>query len=395
VTDGASSVDESMVTGESIPIAKKPGDEVIGVTINKTGTFTFKATKVGRDTVLSQIVAMVQDAQGSKPPIARLADIIAGYFVPAVIVIAITTFMVWLVLGPEPALTYALLNFVAVMIIACPCALGLATPTSIMVGTGKGAEYGVLIRGGEAFETAHKLDTIVLDKTGTITLVEPSVTDIVTHNGFSADRLLSLAATAEKGSEHLIGEAIIQEAAHRKVEFATLENFNAIPGLGISGEIDGQKILLGNRKLMKEQKIAFGNLEGRAEEFAQQGKTPMFISANGELAGIIAVADTVKESSPTAIKALHDLGLKVVMLTGDNRRTAEAIARKVGVDKVVTEVLPDEKAEVVVKLQSEGRKAGYGRKTASMMPRHWFRPMWVSPSVLALMSPWSRQISPL
>lgn len=358
VIDGTSTIDESMVTGESIPVLKHTGDEVIGVTINKTGTFTFEATKVGKDTMLSQIIGMVQDAQGSKPPIARLADIISGYFVPAVIVIAVSTFIVWFAFGPEPALTYALLNFVAVMIIACPCALGLATPTSIMVGTGKGAEHGVLIRGGESLETAHKLDTIVLDKTGTITKGEPSVTDIVTHNGFSSDRLLSLAASAEKGSEHPLGEAIVIEAQKKGLEFVSLSNFNAIPGHGISAEIDGTEILLGNRKLMDDRGIAFTNLENRATELALEGKTPMFIAYGNEPAGIIAVADILKDGSPAAIGALQKLGIKVVMLTGDNRRTAEAIARLVGVDQVIAEVLPDEKAEAVANLQKEGRIVG-------------------------------------
>lgn len=358
VREGASSVDESMVTGESIPIAKNPGDEVIGVTINKTGSFIFEATKIGKDTMLSQIINMVQDAQGSKPPIARLADVISSYFVPAVIVIAIATFGVWLTFGPEPALTYALLNFVAVMIIACPCALGLATPTSIMVGTGKGAEHGVLIRGGEALETAHKLNAVVLDKTGTITLGEPSVTDIVTHNGFSAERLLSIAASAEKGSEHPLGEAIVKEALQKEVEFVTLQNFQAIPGHGITAEIDEDVVLLGNRKLMKDKGIPLNGMEERASEFALQGKTPMFISVGNEMAGIIVVADTVKPSSPAVIKDLHNLGLEVVMLTGDNRRTAEAIAKKVGVDRVVAEVLPDEKAAEISKLQEEGKKVG-------------------------------------
>lgn len=358
VIDGTSTIDESMVTGESIPVLKHTGDEVIGVTINKTGTFTFEATKVGKDTMLSQIIGMVQDAQGSKPPIARLADIISGYFVPAVIVIAVSTFIVWFAFGPEPALTYALLNFVAVMIIACPCALGLATPTSIMVGTGKGAEHGVLIRGGESLETAHKLDTIVLDKTGTITKGEPSVTDIVTHNGFSSDRLLSLAASAEKGSEHPLGEAIVIEAQKKGLEFVSLSNFNAIPGHGISAEIDGTEILLGNRKLMDDRGIAFTNLENRATELALEGKTPMFIAYGNKPAGIIAVADILKDGSPAAIGALQKLGIKVVMLTGDNRRTAEAIARLVGVDQVIAEVLPDEKAEAVANLQKEGRIVG-------------------------------------
>ncbi len=358
VIDGTSTIDESMVTGESIPVLKHAGDEVIGVTINKTGTFTFEATKVGKDTMLSQIIGMVQDAQGSKPPIARLADIISGYFVPAVIVIAVSTFIVWFAFGPEPALTYALLNFVAVMIIACPCALGLATPTSIMVGTGKGAEHGVLIRGGESLETAHKLDTIVLDKTGTITKGKPSVTDIVTHNGFSSDRLLSLAASAEKGSEHPLGEAIVLEAKKKELGFVSLSNFNAIPGHGISAEIDGTEILLGNRKLMDDRGIAFENIENRATELALEGKTPMFIAYGNKPAGIIAVADILKEGSPAAIGALQKLGIKVVMLTGDNRRTAEAIARLVGVDQVIAEVLPDEKAEAVANLQKEGRIVG-------------------------------------
>jgi len=356
VINGVSSVDESMVTGESIPVVKHPGDEVIGVTINKTGTFTFEATKIGKDTMLSQIITMVQDAQGSKPPIARLADIISGYFVPAVIGIALITFVVWFGYGPEPALTYALLNFVAVMIIACPCALGLATPTSIMVGIGKGAEHGVLIRGGAALETAHKLDTIVLDKTGTITQGEPSVTDIVTHNGFSADRLLSIAASAERGSEHPLGEAIVKEARRRDLEFVDLKNFQAIPGHGISAETDRNVILLGNRKLMKDRDVTFESLGDRATELALMGKTPMYIAVGGQLAGIIAVADTVKESSSVAIRALQNLGLKVVMLTGDNYRTAEAIAKIVGVDQVVAEVLPDEKAVEVAKLQKQGRK---------------------------------------
>lgn len=358
VLEGTSTIDESMVTGESIPVLKLSGDEVIGVTINKTGTFTFEATKVGKDTMLSQIINMVQEAQGSKPPIARLADIISSYFVPAVIVVAVGTFIVWLAFGPEPALTYALLNFVAVMIIACPCALGLATPTSIMVGTGKGAEYGVLIRGGESLETAHKLDTIVLDKTGTITKGEPSVTDIVTHNGFGSERLLALAASAEKGSEHPLGEAIVREARRKNLKFVDLSNFNAIPGHGISAEIDGAEILLGNRKLMHDRSIPFEFLENRATELAREGKTPMFIAYGNKAAGIITVADILKEGSPTAIRALQKLDLKVVMLTGDNRRTAEAIAKLVGVDQVIAEVLPDEKAEAVANLQNEGRIVG-------------------------------------
>jgi Cu+-exporting ATPase len=358
IVEGNSAVDESMVTGESIPVGKAPGDEVIGVTLNKTGTFTFKATKVGKDTMLSQIIRMVQDAQGSKPPIARLADIIAGYFVPGVMTIASITFLIWLVWGPNPAMTYALLNFVAVMIIACPCALGLATPTSIMVGTGKGAEYGILIKGGHALETTHKLDAVVLDKTGTITKGRPAVTDIVTIDGFSADRLLSIAASAEKGSEHPLGEAIVEEARRRNVTLATVTDFNAIPGLGISVVVDDSKILLGNAKLMKENALSLARVESSAAELAGDGKTPMFISVEGEIAGIIAVADVVKEGSRNAIAALQDQGIEVVMLTGDNERTAQAIASQVGVKRVVAEVMPDEKADVVKKLQAEGRTVG-------------------------------------
>jgi Cu+-exporting ATPase len=301
---------------------------------------------------------MVQDAQGSKPPIARLADIIAGYFVPGVMIIASITFLIWFIWGPNPAMTYALLNFVAVMIIACPCALGLATPTSIMVGTGKGAEYGILIKGGHALETTHKLDTVVLDKTGTITKGRPAVTDIVTINGFSADRLLSIAASAEKGSEHPLGEAIVEEARRRNATWATVTNFNAIPGLGISVVVDDLKILLGNAKLMKENAQSLARVESSAAELAGDGKTPMFISVDGEIAGIIAVADVVKEGSRNAIAALQGQGIEVVMLTGDNERTAQAIASQVGVKRVVAEVMPDEKADVVKQLQAEGRTVG-------------------------------------
>ncbi len=359
IVEGSSSIDESMVTGESIPIEKKIGDEIIGVTINKTGSFKFEATKVGKDTMLAQIIKMVQDAQGSKPPIARLADIIASYFVPMVMVVAALTFIVWFMFGPDPALTYALLNFVAVMIIACPCALGLATPTSIMVGTGKGAEYGVLIRGGEALETAHKLNAIVLDKTGTITKGTPSVTDIVTASpDFKKDDLLRIAASAEKGSEHPLGEAIVNDAQLKKIELIAPKKFHAIPGYGIATVIDNQKILLGNDKLMIKRGIDLSTMEDEAVRLSTEGKTPMFIGIDGQMGGIIAVADTVKESSQAAIAVLQKLGLEVIMLTGDNKRTAEAIADMVGVDRVVAEVLPDQKADVIKKLQDEGKKVG-------------------------------------
>ncbi|MBW2107764.1 MAG: heavy metal translocating P-type ATPase [Deltaproteobacteria bacterium] len=358
ILEGHSAVDESMVTGESIPVEKSQDDEVIGATINKTGTFKLKATKVGKDTVLAQIIRMVQDAQGSKPPIARLADVIAGYFVPAVIGIALLTFGVWLVFGPPPALTYAVLNFVAVMIIACPCALGLATPTSIMVGTGKGADHGVLIRGGEALETAHKLNVLVLDKTGTITRGEPSVTEVVAVQEFSEQEILRLAASAEKGSEHPLGQAIVREAEKRQIALEEVSDFNAVPGHGVEAVIQGKTLLLGNLKLMQDRNVSAADIQDKASGLSKQGKTPMYVAVDGYLAGIIAVADTLKENSAQAIAALRELGLKTVMLTGDNKRTAQAIAEQVGVDRVLAEVLPEQKAEQIKKLQDEGNRVG-------------------------------------
>jgi Cu+-exporting ATPase len=358
VVEGYSSVDESMVTGESIPVEKQDGDEVIGATINKTGTFKFRATKVGKETMLAQIIRMVEEAQGSKPPIARMVDVIASYFVPVVIGIAIVTFIIWYFFGPEPALTYAVLNFVAVMIIACPCALGLATPTSIMVGTGKGAENGVLIRGGEALETAHTLNAVVLDKTGTITRGEPSVTDIVETDGFRGDEILRLAASAERGSEHPLGEAILQRAKADGLRLEQPTDFNAIPGHGIEAAIGGRKVLLGNMKLMKERMVPVDTMELKAAAFSRGGKTPMFVAVDGRPAGIIAVADTLKQDSKAAIDALHQLGLEVIMLTGDNKRTADAIAKQIGVDRILAEVLPEVKANEVKKLQAEGKKVG-------------------------------------
>ena len=356
VKEGHSSVDESMVTGESIPVEKKVGDGIIGATINKTGTLKFEATKVGKDTMLSQIIKMVEEAQGSKPPIARLADVIASYFVPVVIGIAVLTFIIWFFLGPTPALTYAVLNFVAVLIIACPCALGLATPTSIMVGTGKGAENGVLIRGGEALETAHKLKAIVMDKTGTLTKGEPSVTDIFNFNNYSKEDILRFAASAEKGSEHPLGEAIVNRAKEENIPLISPENFNAITGHGIEATISGKALLLGNVKLMKDRGVSLDGLETKAEELSNQGKTPMYVAVDQKPAGLIAVADTLKENSKEAVDALHKLGIEVVMITGDNRRTAEAIARQIGIDRVLAEVLPEGKADEVKKLQDEGKK---------------------------------------
>jgi Cu+-exporting ATPase len=355
IKEGKSAVDESMITGESIPVEKGKKDEVIGATINKTGSFRFEATKVGKDTALAQIIKLVQDAQGSKAPIQRLADVIAGYFVPIVISVAIATFIIWFNLGPNPALTFALLNFVAVMIIACPCALGLATPTAIMVGTGKGAENGILIKGGESLETAHKLNAVVFDKTGTLTKGEPEVTDIISAKDFADAEVLKYTASAEKGSEHPLGEAIIRKAADQRIELSDPKDFNAIPGHGIEAKIDGKEILLGNLKLMRDRKIETADLEQKAAELAGDGKTPMYIAIERRAAGIIAVADTLKDNSKKAVEGLHQLGLEVIMLTGDNKKTAQAIAKKVGIDRVLSEVLPQDKVNEVKKLQKEGR----------------------------------------
>jgi Cu+-exporting ATPase len=358
VREGYSSVDESMVTGESIPIEKRMGDKVIGAAINKSGSFQFEATRVGKDTVLAQIIRLVQEAQGSKPPIARMADVIASYFVPAVILVAIATFLIWYFFGPHPSLTYAFLNFVAVLIIACPCSLGLATPTSIMVGTGKGAENGILIRGAEALETAHQLDTIVLDKTGTLTKGEPSVTDIVESKRFTQKEILTLSASAERRSEHPLGEAIVKKAMEEGLTLLDPKDFQAIAGQGIEATIDSKRILLGNKKMMDERKVNLHGMADRSEQLSYEGKTPMFLAVDGEMAGVIAVADTLKDHSKKAVEALHRMGLEVIMLTGDNRRTAEAIAKQAGIDRVLAEVLPEMKAEEVKRLQSEGKKVG-------------------------------------
>lgn len=355
IKEGYSSIDESMVTGESMPVEKKVGDEIIGATINKTGSFKFEATKVGKDTVLAQIIRLVEEAQGSKAPIQRLADLISAYFVPVVIVIGLFTFGLWYFLGPEPALTFALLNFVAVLIIACPCALGLATPTAIMVGTGKGAENGVLIRSGEALETAHKIKAIILDKTGTLTEGKPVVTDIVTAAGFEEAELLNVAASAERGSEHPLGEAIVNAALERGLKPYDTTEFNAIPGHGIQVKLGNQQVRLGNLKLMADHGLSLNGLDQEALRLSGQGKTPMFVGIDGQVVGIIAVADTLKPNSRATIAELHRQGLEVIMLTGDNQRTADAIAREVGIDRAVAEVLPEHKAREVKKLQAEGK----------------------------------------
>jgi len=355
VRQGYSSIDESMITGESIPVEKKIGDEVIGATVNKTGSFQFEATKVGKDTTLAHIVRMVEEAQGSKAPIQRLADVIASYFVPIVIGIAIITFIIWYFVGPAPALTFALLNFVAVLIIACPCALGLATPTAIMVGTGKGAEHGILIRSAEALERSHQIRTVLLDKTGTLTRGEPRVTDVIAAPSSSQEEVLRLAASAERGSEHPLGEAIVRAASERKLELSPASDFNAIPGHGVEASVEGKKLLLGNLRLIKNRGLSLNGLEEEANRLWEKGKTVMFLGLDSEVMGIIALADTLKPNAKEALEELHRMGIEAVMLTGDNQRTAEAIAREVGIDHVLAEVLPEHKAQEVKKLQEEGK----------------------------------------
>ncbi|NFN19124.1 copper-translocating P-type ATPase [Clostridium botulinum] len=355
VIEGSTSIDESMLTGESIPVEKEIGSNVIGASINKTGFIKYKATKVGKDTALAQIVKLVEEAQGSKAPIAKLADVISAYFVPIVIGLAIIAAVAWIVAGES--MIFALTIFISVLVIACPCALGLATPTAIMVGTGKGAENGVLIKGGEALETTYKLNTIVFDKTGTITEGKPKVTDILVNN-ITENEILSLAASAEKGSEHPLGEAIVKESEDRKLQLKEINKFNAIPGHGIEVLIDEKNIFLGNKKLMQEKNVDISSLDAQSERLSNEGKTPMYIAINSELKGIIAVADTVKENSKEAIEMLHSMGIKVAMITGDNKNTANAIAKQVGIDIVLAEVLPEDKANEVAKLQKDGDKVG-------------------------------------
>lgn len=360
IAEGSSAVDESMITGESIPVEKKSGDLVIGATINKVGSFKFIATKVGKDTVLSQIIKMVQEAQGSKAPIQRLADKVSSIFVPSVITVSIITFFIWYIFGPEPAFTRALLNFVAVLIIACPCALGLATPTAIMVGTGKGAENGILIKGGESLERAHKINTIIFDKTGTLTIGKPIVTDIITTNtplsSSNTEReILFYSASAERLSEHPLGEAIVEKAKELKIELKEPEEFHAIPGEGIFSKINGKSVHFGNSKLMLDNQVNIGKWSSIAEQISSEGKTPMYLAIDKELLGVIAVADTLKENSKKAIDALHNLGVEVIMITGDSRKTAEAIAGQVGIKRVLSEVLPEDKAGEIKKLQAENK----------------------------------------
>lgn len=356
IKEGSSFVDESMLTGESMPVEKNVGNEIIGATINKSGAFKFLATKVGKDTALAQIIKLVQDAQGSKAPIQRLADKISGFFVPIVITIAIATFIIWYLIGPQPQLTYALLNFVAVLIIACPCALGLATPTAIMVGTGKGAEYGVLIKGGEALEVVHKVDSVIFDKTGTLTKGKPAVTDIVVSEGSSKDDVLLLAASVEKNSEHPLAEAIVNMARERNLKLEQPSQFNAIAGQGVRAKVGDREVVLGNLKFMKDNNINVEGLGSKAEEFSNEGKTPIFLAVNDKAVGLFAVADTLKDKSKEAVDALHKMGLEVIMITGDNKRTAETIAKRLNLDGTLAEVLPKDKANEIKRLQGQGKR---------------------------------------
>jgi Cu+-exporting ATPase len=358
VTEGYSGVDEKVITGESIPVEKKVGDQVVGATLNKTGMLKFKATKVGKDTVLAQIIRMVEDALSSKAPVQRLADVASGYFVPAIILTATLSALAWYFIGGATYI-FALTVFIAVLIVACPCALGLATPTAIMVGVGKGAENGILIKSGEALETAHKLQAVVFDKTGTLTKGEPEVTNIIPTGNqstkFNEETLLQLAAIAEKNSEHPLGEAIVKKAAEKNLKIEDTEFFNAIPGQGVEVKHNGATILLGNRKLMQTKNINISQLEEKMTTLEEDGKTAMLMAVDGKPVGLIAVADTLKENSAEAVKTLQQMGLDVIMITGDNERTAKAIAQQAGVNRVLAEVLPNEKATEIKRLQAEGK----------------------------------------
>ncbi len=354
VTEGFTSVDESMLTGESMPVEKKAGDKVFGASINRSGSIRFRATKVGRDTALSQIIRLVEEAQGSKAPIARMADIVSGYFVPIVFIIAVLSALTWYFSGRSTVFSLTIL--ISVLVIACPCALGLATPTAIMVGTGKGAEYGVLFKNGEALEITHRLNTIVFDKTGTITEGKPQLTSIITTGVIDRAEILRLAASAEKVSEHPLGEAIVRCAEQKGLILVKPDKFLALPGLGIEADIEGKAILLGNSKLMQARNVDLLASRNKSDMIASEGKTPVYIAVDQQLAGIIAVMDVIKESSAMAIRKLHDIGIDIVMISGDNKRTAEAIAKQVGIDRVLAEVLPQDKAREVKLMQLEGKK---------------------------------------
>jgi Cu+-exporting ATPase len=359
IIEGHSTVDESMLTGEPVPVRKETGDEVVAGTINKLGSFLFQARRIGKDTVLSQIIEMVRAAQSSKPAIGRLADKVSSVFVPTVMIIAVLTFLAWFNFGPaEQRMTLAVVATMTVLIIACPCALGLATPISIMVGIGKAAEFGILIRNGDALQETGRLDTIVLDKTGTVTEGKPSVTEIIPADDRSEEEILRWGASVEQGSEHPLAEAIVNAANDRNIELIKAERFMAIEGRGVEAEVDGQQVILGNQRLMQERKIDVEAILDRATALTHKAQTPMFVAVGGNAIGIVSVADAIKSDSQEAIRRLHDLGLKVVMLTGDNEATANAVATQVGLDEVFAEVLPQDKAEMVAGLQQQGVRVG-------------------------------------
>jgi len=355
IIEGESTIDESMVTGESVPVAKGQGDPVIGATVNTAGAFVFEATKVGKDTMLAQIVRLVQEAQGSKAPIQRLADVVSGYFVPAVIIVAVITFVAWFVWGPEPAFVLALLNTVAVLLIACPCALGLATPTSIMVGTGKGAEHGILIKDAEALEVTGKLTTVVLDKTGTLTEGRNSVQDVVAAGGFERDELLRLAASSQRASQHPLAHAIVRAAEDRSLALSEPADFRYFTGMGTAARVDGAEVLVGNRRLMDERQVDASALAPEADRLAAEGKTVNFVSIGGHPAGLISLADVIRPTSRAAVAELRRLGIEAAMITGDNWGVARAVAKEVGIDTLLAEVLPEHKASEVAKLQRQGK----------------------------------------
>jgi Cu+-exporting ATPase len=355
VLEGNSAVDEAMITGEPIPAEKTPGDSLIGATVNGTGSLIMRAERVGAETLLAQIVRMVAEAQRSRAPIQKLADVVASYFVPAVVLAAVVTFVVWALAGPEPAMAYALINAVAVLIIACPCALGLATPMSIMVATGKGATLGVLFKNAEAIEVLRKVNTLVVDKTGTLTLGKPKLASVAPAQGWSENELLALAAGLERGSEHPLAEAIVAGALELGVSVSDAKGFESLTGKGVKGTVTGHAVGLGNRKLMEELGVAVDPFAEQAESMRADGETVMFVSADERLAGLLGVADPIKDTTPDAVRGLHDEGIRIVMLTGDSRTTAEAVANRLGIDEVIAEVLPDQKADVVKRLQKEGR----------------------------------------
>jgi Cu+-exporting ATPase len=358
IIKGYSTVDESLVTGESLPVDKKVGDEVVGATLNTTGTFNFRATKVGKDTALAQIVKMVQDAMGSKAPIARLVDVVSSYFVPTVMILSILTFLIWFNFGPSPVLSFAVVTAVTVLIIACPCAVGMAVPMSLVAGVGKGAEHGVLIRNGEALQTASQLNIVVLDKTGTITKGKPELTDVIPISDFDQETLLHYAASADQPSEHPLAQAIVQGARDLGSRLSEPTKFDAVPGHGVETEIDHRQVLVGNAKLMALHNVDASPIAKEVERLQGEGKTAMFVAVDGKAAGIVAVADTIKDDSVQAIRVMQEDGIEVIMITGDNERTAQAIARQVGIRRVLAEVLPQDKAQEVHMLKKGGKKVG-------------------------------------